>query len=159
LTRPMTTSEVAEALDVSDQTVRTLAREGVLTRSGRHFQYPEVIRQYARHMRGLANARGGASAIESGAAARARVATIRGDRMLWELERERGKWLPEAEFKGKLREYTVWLRNEVMRIPTRLVGVDRTVMLQVDNEIRRILTEIANGNYDPPEITGRRDHG
>jgi hypothetical protein len=39
--RDMTTADVAIALDVSDQTVRTLAREGVLTRSGRHFQYPK----------------------------------------------------------------------------------------------------------------------
>jgi phage terminase Nu1 subunit (DNA packaging protein) len=175
--RDMSTAEVAEALDVSDQTVRTLAREGVLTRSGRHFQYPEVIRQYARHMRGLTRERGGESAIEAGAAARARVATLRGDRMQFELDRERGEMVNAADFQEAMTISCRALRIHLMLIPQRISGraphLTRGDIGLIDDEVRAALTEVSTMSMGqlreiaagakelapPPQITGRRDDG
>src|SRR5271165_646212 len=130
----MSTDELSVLLGVSAQSIRELARRGVIAKSGRTFPTEEAVRRYTAHLRGVAHERGGESVIAGGAAARARLATIKGDRAQFELERERGRWMPTDEFVGKLKEYTTWLRNEVMRIPTRMVGVDRSVMIQVDEE-------------------------
>jgi phage terminase Nu1 subunit (DNA packaging protein) len=98
-------------------------------------------------MRGLTNARGGASAIESGAAARARVATIRGDRMQFEFDRERGRMVDAEEFGEAMTTVCRGLRVHFMQVPTRVSGraphLSREDIGLVDDEVRNALLEVS----------------
>jgi hypothetical protein len=142
-----------------DQTVRTLAREGVLTRSGRHFQYPEVIRQYARHMRGLTRARGGETAIEVGAAARARVATLRADRMQFELDRERGQFVVAADMERALKRAFRLFRDGMLAFSSTLPWLDREAHNRLLEAIRQLLTDFADGKLDYLRVEMEGDDG
>ncbi len=155
----ISTRDLARLLGVTEKTVALWAKSGVVARTAHgKFAHDASIQGFARHMRSLVAAKGGETAAKAVATERAALLSVQRKRAEFEFEKDQKLWMPTAEFERHIKMYTVWLRNEVMRIPTRMVGVDRSVMTQVDDEIGRILTEIANGDYDPPEIKGRRDH-
>jgi hypothetical protein len=154
----MSTDEMGALLGSSPQRVREMTRAGVLVKSGddgRSYPVEENVRRAFAHLRTGAAGRGGKAATGV-ATERAGLLVVQRRRAEFEFEREFKKWMPIAEFDRYLKTYTLWLRNQVLAIPSRLLGVDREVVIQVKDEVERILTDIANGEYDPPELKEAR---
>jgi phage terminase Nu1 subunit (DNA packaging protein) len=152
-------SELGAMLLVTRKTLAEWADRGVTVRVA-HGRYDLV-----RSVQGFAQLlkerdRGDdAGAVAKVAVERSGLLAVQRKRAEFEFEREQKKWMPADEFNGKLQSYTRWLRDEMLRVPSRIVGVDRETLIVVDNEIRRILTDLAEGKHDPDFITGRSSHG
>ena len=116
----------------------------MIAKAGRTFPTEETIRRYTAHLRSVARERGGEAAIAGGALARARVATLKGDRMLFELEREQGRWLSLAEAEATMVLIVKHLRDGVLQIPATMDWLDRATRAKVDGAIRDALTAMAD---------------
>ncbi len=157
----LTTDELSVLLGVSAQTIRELARRGVIAKSaGRTFPTEETVRRYLAHLRGVAHERGGEAAIAAGAAARARLATIRADREEFALEVEREQWLDLDDVIANWDSALRTLRAGVLTIPTRVAsrvpGLTRDMVYEMDQEIREILTELGRNGYPAAVVEERK---
>ena len=155
----MTAQQLGNLIGITASRVRELTRQGVLVRDGDGGTYVVArnVKSAFAHLRAGAAGRGGKAAAGV-AQERAGLLAVQRKRAEFEFEKEREKWMPIAEFDRHLRTYTRWLRDEVRRIPDRLLGVDRAVVIQMKDEIDRILTDIATGDDLPKELKGE-DNG
>src|SRR5271165_2516326 len=119
---------LAQRLGLTPTTISKLGGDGVLVRvgRGRYALWPS-IRGYLKHVSAAASGRESASARE-----RTRLLRLRADRAQFELERERGSFLPAAEVERGLGAVAAYLRRTMLAIPSRIAGVDRRTMAEVD---------------------------
>ena len=154
---PASATTLARYLDVTTKTIAALAGAGIVKRLA-HGKYDleQSVVGYARHLK----ARERAPASESLTAERVRMLKLRADREQFEFERERRLWIEASEVERGLGAVAAYLRRTMLAIPSRIAGVDRRTMAEVDREIRLALTEVAQGKaYAGVSLPGLGDEG
>jgi len=140
----MSADELSAVFGVSPQTVRDLARRGVIARAGKTFPVAESFRRYAAHLRAGAAARAGPGSGEL-AKQRARKARLEADQLEREASVSSGAMVPVADYEESMTAICRGLRVLMMSVPSRLSGraphLDRADIELVDDAIRDALTE------------------
>jgi terminase small subunit / prophage DNA-packing protein len=142
----MKTSELASIFGVSAETVRKLARSGVIVRAGRLFPVAESVRRYAAHLRDAAAGRGKASGGEAAVSARARLADLQADAQEMKNAVARGELISEAEVDSAWAEVALLVRTAVMDGVERAAGelphMSRSDVAVLDRVMRGALTAL-----------------
>jgi phage terminase Nu1 subunit (DNA packaging protein) len=135
-----------------------LGTAGVVKRT-KHGEYDlrESVRGFARYMRD----RGGdTTAVTAVAANRAELLKIQTERARFQLEQEREQWLALDDVQANWASALSTLRSGVLAIPnrvsTRVPGVTREMVYEMDQEIRELLTELARNGYPAPVVEERK---
>lgn len=150
----ITTAALAELLGISERALRQHAANGVLVQVGRgRFDRDASVRTYCEHLREMAAGRGGAAAVETLSAERARLAKEQADQYALKNAGLRGELLDAKECERKWTDACRCIRSAMLAIPSRvrqqLPHLTRTDAALIDDEIRRALTELANGEQAP----------
>lgn len=143
-----TAVDLARIWGITRQAVNALARQGVIARQGRGFPRDESTLRYCAHLRELATGRGGASAITSATAERARLIREQADAAAMKNEEARGRLLDagtvEREWSGVLRTVRAGMLAVPSRVQQRLPHLTKHDVSEIDREVRVVLTEVAN---------------
>ena len=133
--------ELARRLGLSANAIAKLGSSGVAVKAdrGKFLLWPST-RAIVAHLSASAAGRDSPVTQE-----RVRLLKMRADSAELALERERKLWLPAAEVERGLSAVMGYLRRTMLAVPSRLSGVDRRVMAEVDREIRAALNQIADG--------------
>lgn len=150
----LTTSELGALLGLSDQTIRDLARRGVVAKDGRSFPLDASVRSYAAHMRQIAAGRGDAAAVTLAAQQRARVLTLQGDKLQLEMDLMVTKLIDADDLARELRALWVGVRARLMSLSSAISGrvpVGREGMVVIDDVVRESLIDMARFKYAPAD--------
>jgi phage terminase Nu1 subunit (DNA packaging protein) len=149
---PAKPDDLAALLGVSVQTIRDLARRGIIVRTGRTFALEEAIPSYCAHLRKLATGRGGEQTINSAATDRGRLAKAQADSVEIKNARLRGELVDAHEVDIRWASMVRAARSGVMAMPSRisqrLPHLSAHDIVVMEAELRAALTEM--GNADPP---------
>jgi phage terminase Nu1 subunit (DNA packaging protein) len=138
----VTTADLCRLLGVSRETLSSLAKRGIVVRSGKRGAYAleASVSGYCKHLRDVASARGGEDAI----AVRAKLASAQADLAAEKVKVMRAETVPAAEVEAlwtsKLRAF----RNRILAIPggVNIFSARQTVVLT--QELSEALTELAD---------------
>jgi phage terminase Nu1 subunit (DNA packaging protein) len=145
----MKTSELAALFGVSSETVRGLARSGVIARAGRLFPVAESTKRYAAHLREAAAGRGRASGAASAIGERSRLAAAQADSQELKNRIARGDLISLSETEATWAEIVVRARNAVLngvkRWAAELPHLARSDIATFDRIMRDALTTLGKG--------------
>ncbi len=149
---PMSALEFGASIGISTRSIRDLVARGVITRDAQNlFPWPQANLQYTAHLRELAAGRGG-SAAATISAERARLLRARADAAENENRQAAGEFVPaaevEREWSARFRNIRVGLLSVVQRLAGLLPHLSRADLALVDAEMRRTLSDIADGEWD-----------
>ncbi|MFO1127829.1 MAG: hypothetical protein U1E66_05250 [Rhodospirillales bacterium] len=150
----ITTAALAQLLGISDRAVRQHVAAGTLVQVGRgRFDRDASIGTYCEHLRAMAAGRGGADGVKTLSAERARLAKEQADQYAIKNAALRGELVSAADVERKWTDACRCIRSAMLAIPSRvrqqLPHLTRTDAALIDDEIRRALTELANGEQAP----------
>jgi phage terminase Nu1 subunit (DNA packaging protein) len=138
----VTTADLCRLLGVSRETLSSLAKRGIVVRSGKRGAYAleASVSGYCKHLRDMASARGGEDAI----AVRAKLASAQADLAAEKVKVMRAETVPAAEVEALWTSKLHAFRNRILGIPGRVqyLSARQTVVLQ--QELRAALDELAN---------------
>jgi phage terminase Nu1 subunit (DNA packaging protein) len=137
------TDRLSAMFGCSPQTVRELARRGVIAKSGKLFPVEESFRRYVAHLRAGAAARSGPAA-SSVATQRARLLKAQADKVERSSALAAGQLMPVAEVEARWTNLVRYLRNSMLMIPDRL-PVAGEIALMVKREIVDALRDLSAG--------------
>jgi phage terminase Nu1 subunit (DNA packaging protein) len=149
--------ELADLLATTEKTLSAWAKSGVVTRvsHGKSALLPS-IRGFARHVKSRAG--GGEAAVAAVASERGSLLRVQRQRAELELAREEGKLLKLADVAAHWSAILRTLRSACLAIPTRVAsrvsGLSREAVYEIDQEIRLALTEMATAGYPLPGSEG-----
>ena len=118
----MNTAGLAALFGISVQSVRTLARTGVIARTGKLFGVAECMRRYASHLRDAAAGRGKASGGEAAVSARARLADLQADAQDMKNKLARGELIPVDVVKSEWSQIVLATRTAVLNAVPRMAN-------------------------------------
>jgi terminase small subunit / prophage DNA-packing protein len=150
-TEPATANELGALLGISGRAVREHAAKGIIpkTRRGR-YRLAEAVPAYCSHMRDLLTNKGGAAAVLSGTAERARLAREQADAVAFKNAVARGALLDAAEVGREWSAILVAIRARMLaassRCGSRLPHLTQSDLAEFDREIRDGLTELGGGD-------------
>jgi terminase small subunit / prophage DNA-packing protein len=144
-TETVSAAELASLLLVSRKTVAEWAALGIVVRVG-HGRYAlrESVKGFAQHVR--ERDRGGdAAAVSSVAEQRARKLKLECDPLERGAGMQSGKLLDAAAMTQALSVRFRSFRDGMLRFPKTLPWLDREALARLDEEIRELLTDFADG--------------
>lgn len=150
MNEPVTGLELGRLIRVSEQTVRDLARKGIVVRKGRGaYDLAQSVGNYSDHLREMAAGRGGESGINTLTAERARLAREQADTAAQKNAAMRRELVSAAEVERGWVEIVRASRAAILALTSRIRGrlphltaADAKV---IDGEIRDALATLGNG--------------
>lgn len=143
-----TKAALADLFGISTRSIIDLAARDIIVRSGKGYALTASVRGYCAHLRKLAQGRGGEADIVTAQAARARLAGEQADGFALKNARLRGALLDagavEAEWSSILRSVRAGMSAVPSRCQQRLPGLTAHDVLEIDREVRSVLTEIGS---------------
>ena len=140
---------LADALGISERSIRALAEKGVVQRSPQSL-YPlrESIRSYCHHLRETAAGRGGQGAGSRLTAEREREVRERADHLALRNAQTRAELIPAVEVERRWSAICRMVRARMLTVPSRLqqsLGhLTSHDTATIDREIRDALTELGD---------------
>jgi len=143
-------AELADILGVSKKTIASWATSGIVVRKAHgEYDFRESVKSFAKHMRDRGS--GDATAVTAVATERGALLRVQRQRAELELAREEGQLLKLADVEAHWCSILRTLRSACLAIPTRVAsrvsGLNREVVHEIDQEIRLALTEMAQSGY------------
>lgn len=131
------------------RTIRAFADRGLVVKVGRNlYDLPASIMRLVPHLRETASGRGGADAVESLTAERARLAKEQADAVALKNQLTRGELIPAAEVQERWSDVCSTIRQKMLAIPTLASGempaMSRAEIDVIDRLVRDALTELAD---------------
>ena len=156
-----TVSEVAEHLDVSEETIRQLKRRGVLHSAARGQMDVDSCRlSYIRHLREQAAGRRSDAADAEGfdiVKERARMAAMNADRAEMRNRELRGELVPVSAVTSAVVNLVELCKAQLMKIGSRVAGGDARLRVRIEKAVEDALEELTLTRVE--ESTGRDDSG
>lgn len=146
---PITARELAALLGVSARTIRELAQEGVVVKTGKgRYALAASVRAYCERQRAAAAGRGGESGVATLTAERARLAREQADAAAIKNAALRGDLLPAADVAASWRAILTGVRARMLAVPSRIgaraAHLSRADLEIVDSEIRDALEDASH---------------
>lgn len=148
----VTSADLAAWTGLSSGYINQLAREGVLpriaTRGGHGFPLKDSVRAYCDHMRSASARR---AADPELADEKKRLAREQADKIALQNARARGDLLDAQAVRAEWLSVAADLRARLLAAPTRVaaaVGLDRPAASALDRELRRAMSDLAEGSTD-----------
>jgi phage terminase Nu1 subunit (DNA packaging protein) len=144
----MTTAEIADLFGLSDQSIRSLAREGVIQRVGRLFPVAQSTKGYVARLRDAAAGRGHAAGGAAAVSGRARLAMAQAEAQEMKNRLARRELVPESEVEAAWSEIVLRTRTAILAQPARLSAelphLTRHDVSTIDRSLRDALTMLGS---------------
>ncbi len=140
----VSTAELAQVFGVGERRIRLLVNRGIIRRTSRNrFDFKEAVRSYAKHLRGVAAARGDAVVIQHLTVERARLAREQADNHALKNEALRNSLLDAAAVAKEWKNIEARVRVRLMATPTsighRLPHLTPHDLATIAEEIRLVI--------------------
>src|SRR5215216_2527600 len=150
LPKHISTATLVDLLDVTPQSVTTLARKGELVRVGRgKFEFAASIKRYVISLRNTLRQRGGAEISQQASAERMRLSKEQADALALRNAAVRGELLDagavEREWSNILRGVRAAMLGVPPRVGQRLPHLTAQDLVVLDREIRDALAAVGQG--------------
>lgn len=144
----LTADDLATLFGVDPRTIRDLASKGVIIKCGRGaYDLPGSITAYVTHLRGVASARGSATAVENLSEARARLAAEQADRVALQNQISRGEMVLADDVARRWGDVLSTIRSRMMALPSRIasdLNLTRADAARIDDMVRDALNDAAD---------------
>jgi len=140
---------------VSERSITEFARAGTVVKVGRgRYDLVASVQRYTAHLREVAAARGGETAILDLTQERARLARVQGDGQELKNQVVRGELVAaadvEREWSGILREVRAGMLTVPGRVHQKIPHLDASEVALIDREVRDVLEALGNDSAYPP---------
>jgi phage terminase Nu1 subunit (DNA packaging protein) len=152
----VSTSEMSKLFAVSGKTIAAWAKAGIVTRVAHgRFDLAASIQAFAKHASKQTQRDGGETVAGQVGSQRARLLQLQGDRLAAQIAIEQGELLRKAAVVHEVNSTFFVVRSAVLsakaRIGNRLSHLSKHDLVEIDNELRRALTELGQCEYEDDE--------